>query len=147
MSGYGFGFGAFGEGPFGSGPSDPIPPTATITASSGGSSTPTLMVLPFDPQWTSRNLVYDTIGGGMGVVLVPPRPRSGVLRLLYASQADAFAAVALHRQPDVFTLTHTDVADAGMQYVLAPSGGISLELDEDTQVLWVVAIDYQAVEA
>ena len=118
--------------------------TATITATNGAGTTSPLSVLsPYSAEWASRNIVHDLIGGGIAVSLIAPRPRNGVLELLYAAEADAVHAVTLHREETTFLLTEDDAPSVGMTYVL--DGSLGYRLDEGTLILWIVTLGYQEV--
>ncbi len=119
--------------------------STTITGSGvvGGTTYP-VMVLGYETDREGRNIVHDLIGGGVAVALIAPRPRSGELRLLYASEALALAAVSLHANETTFTLTNTDRPAIGMAYVV--NGSVRLELDPQTRRMWTVTVPYQEVE-
>lgn len=118
--------------------------TTTITATSTEATTIPLLVLGYQTAYEGRNIVHDMLGGGIAVALIAPRPRSGALELLYESEADAWAAVAMHRTETTFTLTDTDHDEIGMTYVLA--GGVSAALEDQTRDLWIVTVSYQEVD-
>jgi hypothetical protein len=118
--------------------------TATISATNGaGTSTPELVLSPYETAWQSRNVVHDLIGGGIAVSIVPPRPRAGVFDALYLTESDAFGCAELHQQPTTFTLTESDRPQVGMTYVI--EGAVTVRLDEETQNVWIVTIGYQEV--
>lgn len=119
--------------------------TSTITRTSDSVTTEPQMILGYQAARTSNNVVHTLIGGGIAVTLVPTLPRSGMLELFYASEADAWAALSLHSAADSFTLTDTDVAVVDMLYVLAP-GDSGIALDDQTRAQWVVSIPYQEIE-
>ena len=118
--------------------------TATISATSGvGTTTPLVVLSPYQTSWKSRNIIHDLIGGGIAVSLVAPRPRSGDLELLYDTEASAYACAALHRNETSFTLTETDRPNVAMTYVV--DGQVSISLDEATLAMWIVTIGFQEV--
>ncbi|WP_457100312.1 hypothetical protein [Microbacterium sp. P5_E9] len=118
--------------------------TATITATNGAGTTSPLTVLsPYETLWTSRNIIHDLVGGDIAVSLVAPRPRSGVLELLYPDEPSAFQCAALHEARSAFTLVETDRPSVSMTYVV--DGDVTLRLDEDTLELFIVSIGFQAV--
>lgn len=121
--------------------------TTTITATASTATTTPVVVNGYQTSRQSQNIVHDLISGGIAVALIAPRPRSGTLRLVYETEADAFAALALHEAEDSFTLTDTDVSSVNMTYVLAPGGTLSLALDEETLTVWVLEVPYQEVSA
>lgn len=119
--------------------------TTTITADDASGTTTPLLVLGYDTARQSRNIVHDLIGGGIAVALIAPRPRSGVLELLYSVEADAWAALALHARETTFTLVDTDVPDVNMSYLLNGTADLGLSLDQDTRKVWVLAVPYQEI--
>jgi hypothetical protein len=117
--------------------------TATITADNGaGTTTPHFVIAPYATDWQARNVVHDLVGGGIAVSLVPPRPRSGSLELLYLTEADAFACAALHKASTTFTLTETSRTHVSMTY--ATSGSVTVRLDGNANT-WIVTVGYQEV--
>lgn len=119
--------------------------TATISAGNGaGTTTPMTVLSPYATSLQSRNVIHDLIGGGIAVSLVRPRPRSGQIALMYDTEADAYACVALHEQETTFTLTEPDVPNVSMTYVI--DGDVTVELDEDTLTVWTVTVGFQEVE-
>jgi hypothetical protein len=118
--------------------------TATITASNGaGTTTPHLVLVPYQANLESRNIVHDLSGGGIAVSLVPPRPRSGEFEALYLTEAEAFDALTLHQQPTSFELAESDVPTVGMTYVV--DGTVRIRLDDQTQHVWILTIGYQEI--
>lgn len=119
--------------------------SATITANdtTGDQTTPTL-ILGYESDRESRNIIHDLIGGGIAVSLIAPRPRSGTITLFYPTEADAFAALELHSRETTFTLVDTDVPAVGMTYVL--DGSVTIALDDTTRVPWTLAVAYQEIE-
>jgi hypothetical protein len=116
--------------------------TIVVQDGSGGSTVPVL-VLGYEAEQSSRNIVHDTLDGGIMVSLIPPRPRSGTLRLFYPSEAAADAARLLHRRPAPFTLTSTERTTINMSYVTA--GPARIVLDDQTRNAWVVEVGFQEV--
>jgi hypothetical protein len=116
--------------------------TATISAVTGaGTTSPTTVLSPYEATNRSRNVIHDLIGGGIAVSIVAPNPRSGVLELLYPTEAEAEAARQLHLLETGFTLTDTETPSIGMTYVV--DGEVSIRLDEDTLTQWILAVGFQ----
>lgn len=115
-----------------------------ITANDGTSDTtaPTL-VLGYETEQESQNIVDDIIGGGIAVVLIRPRPRSGTLELFYPDEDDADECRQMHARETSFQLI-TDRSTIAMTYVV--SGRIRVALDDETRDHWVVSVDYQEIE-
>lgn len=118
--------------------------TTTITAAGSGDTTSPLLILGYDAARGSRNQTRDLISGGIAVVLISPRPRSGTLEFLYEGEADAFAAVALHSEETSFTLESDDRVSVGMTYVLG-DGDVTISLDDETRDAWVVSVPFQEI--
>lgn len=119
--------------------------TNTITAVSTSETTTPVVVNGYETARQSRNLVYDLLAGGIYVVLVSPRPRNGVLRLVYENETDAYEAVQLHTLETQFTLESDERTSVNMTYVV--DGQISAELDPETLTVWIVTVGYQEVDA
>jgi len=119
--------------------------SATITANApgSGSTTPTTILSPYEARAQSRSIVHDLIGGGIAVSLVAPRPRAGVLDLLFETESDADAAFRLHFQETTFSLVESDHPSLGMTYVV--DGDLSIALDEQTLTVWIVSVSYQEI--
>lgn len=117
-------------------------PTITALDGTGASSSPTL-VLGYEAARGSRNIVHNLIGGGIGVTLIPPAPRSGTLQLFYPAEADAAAALALHARPCLFQITESGRESVDMVYI--QTGELSIRLEASTADHWVVAVGYQEV--
>ena len=122
---------------------DESEPTATITRASDGATTSPRLIDGYETGSESRNVTHDLIGGGIAVSLVAPRPRRGELRMVYPSEAQAWAGFMMHQMPDLFTVTDLLVPEIDMTYVV--SGTLSLALDEVTRAVWVLTVPYQEV--
>lgn len=118
--------------------------TTTITAAGSGDTTSPLTVVGYEAARESRNQTRDLLDGGIAVVLNKPRPRSGTLRLLYAEEAQAFAAMDIHAQETTFTLETDDRVSVGMTYVLG-EGDVTIALDDETRDAWVVSVPFQEI--
>ncbi|HWO51561.1 MAG TPA: hypothetical protein VNN23_08190 [Ornithinibacter sp.] len=118
--------------------------TSTISAGNGtGTTTPLTVLSPYSASWASRNVIHALIGGGIAVSLVTPDPRRGVLELLYGTAAEAYQAIALHREETAFTLIEDDPSHISMTYVV--DGELSVRLDPETLILWIASIGFQEV--
>lgn len=117
--------------------------TIIITATNGSGSTSPYDLTTYEVGRDSRNVIRDTIGGGIGVTLVPARPRAGTHELLYADEAPARAALDLHAQATRFTLVDSDSPASNMTYVTA--GRMRLVFRAD-RIAWVLSIGYQEVQ-
>lgn len=120
--------------------------TVTITRlSDDATTTPLKVLLPIDVVDESRNVETDLLSGDMAITLIPPRPGTGELVLLYADEAAGRAGRALHRVASAFSLADTVNADRNITYVLAP-GGQRLALDPETRRRWLLTVSYREVE-
>lgn len=118
--------------------------TDTITAQDGtAAATTPVLVLGYDTTRESRNIVHDTLDGGIAVVMIPPRPRSGELRLFYPAESDARDAAELLARDTSFLLVSTERPTIGMTFVL--SGRLRTELDDRTRNAWTVTAGYQEI--
>lgn len=115
----------------------------TVNDGSGDSVSPTL-VLGYQVERESQNIVHQIIGGGIAVTLVRPNPRTGTLELFFLEEADAFDAADKHAAETTFTLSDTDRPSINMTYVV--SGSVYVELDPETRNRWLVSVDFQEVE-
>lgn len=120
--------------------------TSLITVNDGtGATISPLLVLGYETDRESQNIIHDIIGGGIGVTLIRPRPRSGTLELLFNAEGPSKNAMDLLSRETTFTLSDTDLDSVAMAFV--PSGSIGLALDSATRKEWTVSVDYQEVEA
>ena len=119
--------------------------TSLIAANDGtGATTSPALVLGYETEQESQNIVHDIIGGGIAITLVRPRPRAGRLRLFYLTEATANAARLLHARETTFTFTDTDLPTIAMTYAL--NGSISPALEDAGRKRWIVEVGYQEVE-
>lgn len=116
--------------------------SATITASVGGVTLP-LLVTGYDTARQSRNIVHDLLSDDIAVILVPARPRSGTLELLYDDETNARGALDLHGQASTFDLVSDERESVNMTYVV--DGEVRLTLEDETRSLWLLAVGYQEV--
>ncbi|WP_298038318.1 hypothetical protein [uncultured Microbacterium sp.] len=73
-----------------------------------------------------------------------PGLRTGSFRCLFPVEADAVAAFAVFRTPQVLTIADDDRPGIVMSFVVA-DGDISVELDDETRDVWWVEIPFQEV--
>ena len=117
----------------------------TITAGVGTTAAPDLLtVASYKASRAGRTIVHDVLGSATPDVTVRPAgPPTGTMTLVYASEAEARACQALLCTADVFTLHDTVRPQAGMRFVV--NGAVGLELDESTQRVWTVTVDFMQV--
>lgn len=118
--------------------------TTTITAGETVI-TPTL-VLGWETESESRNIIHDILGSpNPDITHRPAGLRAGTLRLLFAEEEDAAEAFTLHRTVTLFQLVSTDRDELDMDYVT--NGRIRVLLDDETRDMWVVEVDYREVSS
>lgn len=119
--------------------------SSLITVNDGtlDTTSPTL-VLGYQANRESQNIIHDIIGGGIAVTLIRPRPRAGTLRLFYLTEEDAFESLGYHSRETTFSLSDTERPSYAMTYVL--DGNLDIELDPEGRRRWVLSVDFQEVE-
>jgi hypothetical protein len=117
---------------------------SVITNTAGARITP-LLVLGYETARQSQSIFHDILGGGQDVTLRPASLRSGTLRLLLATEAEAVAAETAHAAGKVLRLTDTDRPSVSMSYVL--DGSLVRRLDDGTRKLWTLDVGYREVAA
>lgn len=99
----------------------------------------------YEPSIPVRNIVHTILGrSDPDVTFRPAGLRTGTLSLVFELEADAWAAVAALRVPQVLTLTDADVAVVNMSFVVAP-GELRPTLDDATRSVWIVEVPFQEV--
>lgn len=109
----------------------------------GQAITPKLL-LGYTSSTRSNNVIHQIIGrANPDVSFAPDSLRSGTLRLLFTSEADAWEAFELHSTPGVCRLYDPNVPAVNMAYVR--SGELDIALDEDSRSYWILSVGYQEV--
>lgn len=117
--------------------------STTITRLSDSATTQPVLVLEWQARSESETQVHALIGGGIAVTVIPAQPRAGTIPLLYATEADALAARALHQTGDTYTILDDDrTLIVNMQYVVLR---VSEALETETRDFWQIDVDYQEV--
>lgn len=94
----------------------------------------------------SSNIMHPILGSeNVDVTYRPAKLRSGTLRMVFSSEADALEAEFLHANGTVFTIASTDRTAIVMSY--AVDGDITLRLDDETRAVWLLDVGYQEVSA
>jgi hypothetical protein len=116
-----------------------------VTTLSDGTTTVTpILVDGYTSTRESGNVVHTIISSvSPEVTLRAARLRTGTLRLLFATQAEALVGEALHALPVVLVLADPDVSGINMSYVA--HGNIEVSLDDATRTAWIVSVDFQEV--
>lgn len=103
-----------------------------------------LLVLGYDTARESRNVIHKIIASATPVVtLRPAAPRKGTLALLFPNEAAADLAMRVHSRAAVFDLDEPDLPRSNMRYVL--DGNVARSLDPESQLVWIVTVDYQEI--
>ena len=119
--------------------------TITITrAGDSATTTPKTILLPDDVIDESRNIEHDLLSGDMAITLIPPRPGTGDMTLVYDDETAARAARGLHRVADSFLLVGTENTARNSTYVVG-SGGTRLGRDR-TSEYWQLVASYREVD-
>lgn len=118
---------------------------ATTISNGTTTLTPTI-VDGWESVQATRNVIHDILGNtSPDVTLRPARMRTGTLKTVWETKAQAEAARQLHLTATVFTLTSDVITYITMQYVVA--GAVTTTLFDDTRNAWTVDIEYQEVIA
>jgi hypothetical protein len=118
--------------------------TTTIIAQGGAVSITPNLVLGYETTQTTNTQIHLALGASVpGVTLRPALARSGTLSMLFETELNARNCRIAHAQPDIFTLTTTDLGYANMYYV--PTGDVTMKLDDTTYNAWIVEVGYQEV--
>lgn len=104
-----------------------------------------LAVAGYATKRESRNVVSDTLDGGIGVAHFAPRLRKATLTTVYTTAEEAWKAYAMYGRGQHFTLYPDDAPAAQMRFVL--DGDLRIAQDADDPAIWFVDIDYQEVSA
>jgi len=115
----------------------------TITHSTGAI-IPTL-VDGYEASIEARSIVHRILGRtDPDITARPAGLRSGTLSLVFASRAEAWAAVTVLREPQSLTLTDADVPEVGMSFVVA-NGALVPRLDDETRSVWILTVPFEEI--
>lgn len=104
--------------------------------------TPELVLNAWESQDEPGTIVHPILGSEWpDVTLRPAQARTGTLRLLFATSADAESARVFHRAPAVF-LTASTLAWVPAAYV--PAGPIH-PIQQETRTRWILEVPFQEV--
>lgn len=115
----------------------------TTTITKGATTITPALALGYRAETESMNVVHRKLGGGVDVSLAPDSPRTGTLKLLFLTRAEAWAAHALHTSVGTLTLADSDLPQTNMTYVR--DGRMEIELDDQTLKRWVLTVGFQEV--
>lgn len=115
------------------------------TITQGGTTLTPTLVLGYESERESGNIVHPIIGTGIpDITFGPASLRTGTLTIFCLDHAAALAVEALHLVAGYFVLADVDLPGINMKYV--PAGKIAVKLD-DARKRWTVEIDFQEVPA
>lgn len=95
----------------------------------------------------SGNIVHRILGNpSPDVTFRPAQLRTGTLRLVFDSEAEAKAAEDAHATATTTcTLDSDDAPTVAMTYVTDGAGRISRSLDDETRDAWILEVPFQEV--
>lgn len=101
------------------------------------------LVIGWETTNEARTVLHPLISSEVpAVTMRPSSPRSGTLRMLWSSYADAEACRVLHvTSPAPMTLA--DPVLGAMRYVVA--GRVTTSAQDDPGTVWAVDVEYQEV--
>jgi hypothetical protein len=114
------------------------------TISNGTTTVTPLQVLGWESKQATRHIFHEILNkSSHDVTMRVSALRSGTLKLLFATAAQAETARAFHAAANVFTLSSDEVTQVAMTYIV--DGSITVSLDSKSLTYWMVSIDYQEV--
>lgn len=114
------------------------------TISSGASSFTPELVLGWNANQTSGNILHTIIGRtDPDVTLKAATLRSGTLEFLFLTSTAATAARAILEAGAAFSITADETWLTGFDFVL--SGNLSSVLEDVTRNLWTISADFQEI--
>lgn len=117
---------------------------ASTISHSGGIITPAV-VDGWRMSREARTRVHTILGRSEpDVTFRPAGLRKGVLRCVFATEADARAADAVFATPQVLVFGDSDRPTLAGSFVVA-DGDIEVELDDVTRNAWIVTVPFQEV--
>jgi hypothetical protein len=116
----------------------------TMIITNGSTILTPLQVLGYKHTREYGNDIYRVINASAPEVTYDvPGLRKGTLTMLCDTLAAALAMDQLHTNSGTFALADSTFPELNMTYV--PVGECTVELDEDSHSLWIVAIGFQEV--
>lgn len=117
---------------------------ATIITHSTGVITPEI-VNGFEAEREARTIVHTILGrSDPDITLRPFGLRTGTLKLVFATGAEAAAAVTALTFPQVLALSDPDVPQVAMSFVIT-EGSLAPKLDPQTRTVWLIDVPFQEV--
>lgn len=114
-----------------------------ITITRGGTTITPQLILGWESQRESQNVVHRVVNNPSGYVsLDSDGPSSGTLPLFFATRAAAFSAYNFLAGEGVYTLTDTDRPDTNMTFVR--DGQMSIRQD-DSRAVWYLDVGFRQV--
>ncbi|WP_157156263.1 hypothetical protein [Diaminobutyricimonas sp. LJ205] len=112
---------------------------------SGTASVAPELVLGYQTNRESNNVVHRLVDGSVSVTLRETNLRAGTLELFFLTEPAAAECVQMHADGSLFLFTEPERPTLSMTYVVA--GRIGFALEEQTRDRWIVSVDYQEVDA
>ncbi|MCK2028095.1 hypothetical protein KZC56_17495 [Microbacterium sp. SSW1-47] len=95
----------------------------------------------------ARTVIHDILNqSNPDVTLRAAGPRRGSLKCVFPTETEAVAAFGVFSVPQVLLLTDAAVPSVGMSFVVA-EGDLTVSLDPDTRVVWIVNVPFVEVTA
>lgn len=117
--------------------------THIITSNATSATSEPVAVTDYAKNRESRNIIHDTLNGGIGISYVAPRPSSGTYTFHFRTETDAQACYDLHAIVGSFTFTTDALTLANRTYVVS-DGGIGITFDPGLGH-WVVTVGFQEI--
>lgn len=117
---------------------------ATTITHSTGTIVPAV-VNGYEASREAKTIVHGVLNrSNPDVTFRAPGLRVGQLRCIIATQADAITAFGILSLPQVFAITDPDTPAIGMSFVVA-GGDLTIELDDETQSVWIITVPFAEV--
>lgn len=117
--------------------------THTITSNVTGATSTPVAVTDYAKTRESRNIVHDTLNGGIAISYVAPRPSSGTYTFHFRNEAAANACYDLHAIVGSFTFATDALTLANRTYVVS-DGGVGIMFDPALGH-WIVTVGFQEI--
>ncbi|WIB68804.1 hypothetical protein DEI93_07180 [Curtobacterium sp. MCBD17_035] len=120
--------------------------TTSLSMTVGGVQTVVqpLLMLGYADTRNTNTVVHTVLGAAEpDVMWRPPSLRTGTFQFLFDNSDDAQTALTIVQNGAPALMDDTDRPELAMSFVA--SGSVSLELDDQTQTLWVLSVGFQEV--
>jgi hypothetical protein len=119
-----------------------IRPTITAQDGTGFVTTP-LMLLGYETERRSGNIVHQLVGGGTAVTLFPAPLRSGRIEVLYGDLLGAHTCLNLLSRPTTFRLVNDPSVSRQDMLFAIDDNSVTLRQDPATGIRYIVGFGYQ----